>query len=75
MSRVRITPGSLVSKPRRAQKRRRCDGHLAERHWIEVGDRFIWTALPPNHSDIGNRGWWHAAYCADCWPETTEAGA
>lgn len=66
---VTATPGALYGKPVTARKRRRCDGHLAdERHWIEPGDRFVWSALPPD-SDIGNPGWWHNALCLACAPE------
>lgn len=68
MSRVLATPGVLYGSPRKARKRRRCDGHLTERHWIEVGDLFVWSALPPDHNDIGNIGWWHHAFCLDCTP-------
>lgn len=69
--RVTATPGALYSNPRRASKRRRCDGHLArEKHWINVGDPIVWSALPPDHGDIGNIGWWHNAFCADCAPAT-----
>lgn len=69
MTRVIATPGVLYGKPQRCKKRRRCDGHMAEPHWIEPGDPIVWSALPPGHSDIGNHGWWHRAYCADCAPE------
>lgn len=66
--RVARTHGALYSEPRRAQKRRMCDGHLAEPHMIEVGDSIVWSALPPGNSEIGNIGWWHSAFCADCAP-------
>jgi hypothetical protein len=66
---VTRTDGAMYSLPRKAAKRRKCDGHLApEPHWIERGDLIMWSALPP-HSDIGNTRWWHAAYCAACWPK------
>ena len=71
-TRVRLTTDAIYSPARRCQKRRRCDGHLAERHWIEVGDPIYWSALPPN-SEIGNTGWWHSAFCQDCAP-VTEGG-
>jgi len=61
------TAGAMYSKPRRARKRRRCDGHLAERHWIEPGDLIVYSALPPD-SEIGNVGWWHSVMCIDCTP-------
>lgn len=70
MSRVSRAFDALYSSPRRTQKRRRCDGHLADAHWIEVGEQVIWSALPPN-SDIGNPTWWHHALCVDCAPEST----
>lgn len=75
MSDARISPthGALYGDLHPAAKRRRCDGHLSDPHWIEVGDLFIWSALPPNNNDIGNTGWWHAAYCHDCAPERTPA--
>lgn len=67
--RVTRSSGALYSPARIAAKRRRCDGHLnPDRHWIEVGDWIVWTALPPHDPDIGNSGWWHAAYCEDCAP-------
>lgn len=69
--RTSATPGCLYGKPRRAKKRRRCDGHMAEPHWIEVGDLLVWSALPPDHNEIGNLGWWHHAFCMDCAPEAT----
>lgn len=70
--RVIRSPGALWSEPRRAAKRRRCDGHLVrDRHWIERGALIIWSALPPNDPDIGNTGWWHAAFCTDCAPAET----
>ena len=65
--RVTRTPSALYAEPKRARKRRRCSGHLAEPHMIEVGDLIVWSSLPPD-SDIGNEGWWHAAFCADCAP-------
>ncbi len=67
----RVTPsaGALYSKPRKAAKRRRCDGHLNPvRHWIEKGDVIVWSALPPHDNDIGNTGWWHMAFCGGCAP-------
>lgn len=70
-TRVMPTPGALYSEPRESRKRRRCDGHLADPHWIEVGDRVVWSALPPENPDIGNTGWWHAAFCSDCAPAPT----
>lgn len=70
LTRVVSTFGALYGKPQRASKRRRCDGHLTDRHWIESGDLYIWSSLPPNHPDIGNIGWWHHAYCSNCWPES-----
>jgi len=71
MTRVSRTPGVLYGEPRAAKKRRRCDGHLVDLHWIEKGEPIVWSALPPGHNDIGNIGWWHAAYCAACAPEAT----
>lgn len=67
-SRVSKSPGSLMSDPRVCGKMRRCDGHLADPHWIEVGDQLVWDALPPNDNDIGNTWWWHSAFCSECWP-------
>ena len=68
-SRVTRTHGALYGKPQRTRKRRRCDGHLAEPHWIEKGDLMVWSALPPNHPDICNDGWWHAKFCMACCPK------
>lgn len=71
--RVDKTDGALYRKPRVARKRRRCDGHLTDRHWIEVGDLVVVSALPPD-SDIGNTGWWHHWLCIDCAPVETVRG-
>lgn len=59
-----------------ARKRFRCNGHLNPAgHWIEPGDWYIASALPPNDPDIGNTGWWHHRLCMECAPvEYTEAG-
>ena len=66
--RVRFTPGSIHGVVT-AQKRHRCDGHLSrDRHWIEPGDRYVANALPPDHPDVGNVGWWHSRLCMDCCP-------
>ena len=68
MSRVTSTPGALYGTAV-ARKRYRCDGHLADgRHWIEVGDTYVASALPPGHPDIGNVGWWHLRLCMECAP-------
>lgn len=74
MSRVTITHGSLTGK-RTARRRYRCDGHLADkRHWIEQGAEYVAQALPPDHPEIGNTGWWHARYCMECCPEEYVSG-
>ena len=65
--RVAKTPEALYSRPRILRKRRRCDGHLSDRHIIEAGEQAVWSSLPP-HSDIGNERWWHAVFCMDCCP-------
>lgn len=70
--RVARSDEALYSKPRHARKRRRCDGHLGDSHWIEPGDLVVWSALPPGSNDIGNIGWWHSAFCAECWPADIE---
>lgn len=65
--RVTRTPEALYGV-RTARRRVRCDGHMAdERHWIEPGQEYVASALPPG-SDIGNVGWWHHRYCMDCCP-------
>lgn len=58
---------AIYGQPRRCRKRRVCSGHLRERHYIEVGELVVWSALPPG-SEIENIGWWHHAYCSKCWP-------
>jgi len=74
--RVARTAGALYSDPAKARKRRRCDGHMAsEPHWIEVGDPVVYSALPPDHPDIGNVGWWHSSFCADCAPLPKDGAA
>lgn len=65
--RVSKTHSALYSPPRTLRKRRRCGGHLSDPHWIEVGERAVWSSLPPD-SEIGNAGWWHAVFCMDCAP-------
>jgi hypothetical protein len=68
--RIRVvrTHGALYGVVR-ARKRHRCDGHMAsERHWIEAGDDYVASALPPDHPEINNVGWWHHRYCMECAP-------
>ena len=71
--RTHPTPGAIYRKPRTARRRRRCSGHLAETHFIEVGDQVVTSSLPPN-SDVGNPGWWHAAFCLECAPVVDGGG-
>ena len=47
MTRVGRSSQAMYSQPRECSKRRRCDGHMAERHWIEAGDLMVCSALPP----------------------------
>ena len=66
--RVAFTPGSIAGIVT-AQKRHACQSHLAgERHYIEPGQRYVANALPPDHPDIGNLGWWHLRVCLNCCP-------
>lgn len=66
--RVSFTPGSIQGVLT-ARKRHVCQNHLdTERHYIEPGDRYVANALPPDHPDIGNPGWWHLRVCLDCCP-------
>ena len=60
-----------------ARRRYRCDGHMAsERHWIEEGDTYVASALPPDDPEIGNTRWWHNRFCMECAPvEYVEAVA
>ena len=52
-----------------ARKRYRCEaGVTGERHYIEPGDRYVASALPPHDNDIGNERWWHMRLCMDCCP-------
>lgn len=62
-----VIGGESLTTSRRCGKRRVCDGHLAERHHIEVGDPIVWSALPPG-SEFGNATWWRHAFCKDCAP-------
>lgn len=66
-----MSQDAIYSRPRRCRKRLVCDGHLAERHYIEAGDLIVRSALPPNSNEVGNVGWWHAAFCIDCAPIET----
>lgn len=65
--RVAFTPGS-ISGVVTARGRYWCDGHLSDRHKVEVGQRYVANALPPDHPDIGNPGWLHMRICLDCCP-------
>lgn len=67
MTRVTRSREALYSSPRTLRKRRKCDGHLSDSHWIEAGQQAVWSSLPP-HSEVGNEGWWHAVFCMDCAP-------
>lgn len=67
-TRVGATPGTIFAKPRPSRRRRRCQSHLSDEHWIEVGDLQVWSSLPPNNPDIGNAGWWHSVFCMECAP-------
>lgn len=68
MSRVSFTPGSIAGVVT-ARKRHRCQGHLSpDLHFIEPGERYVANALPPDHPEIGNRGWWHLRVCMSCCP-------
>ena len=67
-ARVMLTPGSIAGLVT-AERRHVCDGHLAsERHYIESGQQYLATALPPDNPDVGNRRWWHHRLCLDCCP-------
>lgn len=66
--RTRFTPGSIAGIVT-ARKRYRCDGHLTDvKHFIEPGEKYVANALPPDHPDISNSGWWHLRVCKDCCP-------
>lgn len=71
--RVTKSPEAPYSAPRTSRKRRRCNGHLSDPHWIEVGERAVWSSLPPD-SEYGNEGWWHMVFCLDCAPTDPTAG-
>lgn len=66
--RVAKTHGALYSAPRTLKRRRRCDGHLSDPHWIDVGGKVIWSSLPPDHPEICNDRWMHAKFCMNCAP-------
>ena len=69
--RVARSSEALWSAPRQAAKRRRCDGHMAEPHFIEAGDMLVWAALPPG-GEFGYERWRHMAFCVkQCAPEPT----
>lgn len=66
--RVAFTDGSIAGVVT-ARKRHRCDSHLAqERHWIEPGDRYAASALPPDNPEVCNTRWLHLRVCLDCCP-------
>lgn len=70
MTRTTRSHEALYSKPRKVRKRRRCDGHLADPHWIEAGQEAIYSALPPG-GELGYERWQHAVFCLDCAPADT----
>ena len=70
MARVAIG-GAILSPPRRSSKRRRCDGHMAEKHYIEKGEVTYRLSLPPG-GELGYHNWQNAILCADCAPEPTK---
>lgn len=66
--RVTITHGALA-KVNTARRRFRCEGHLApSTHFIEPGQRYVRTSLPPDNPEINNDTWWHMRLCMDCCP-------
>ena len=66
--RVTFTPGTLT-KVNRARRRFRCEGHIAPLpHFIQPGERYVRSSLPPDHPDINNDGWWHMRFCLSCCP-------
>lgn len=65
--RVAFTPGSIQGVLT-ARKRHICQSHMADRHYIDPGQQYVANALPPDHPDIGNVGWWHLRVCLDCCP-------
>lgn len=51
-----------------ASKRHRCEASpctSGPSGWIEPGDRYVLSKLPPN-SDIGNTTWWRARFHDGC---------
>jgi len=51
---------------RTARKIHRCDGERSGCPGaIQVGQLYLYSALPPN-SDLGNERWWTAKICASC---------
>lgn len=67
-ARSRVVSPHAIFKVRTCAARRRCSSHMAERHYIEVGEQIVWAAVPPESGDYGNPSWLHAAYCLDCAP-------
>lgn len=66
--RVTITFGALT-KVNTARRRFRCEGHIAPvQHYIDPGQRYVRTSLPPDHPEINNDGWWHMRLCMACCP-------
>lgn len=66
--RVTFTPGALT-KVNRARRRFQCEGHLADvPHFIDPGQRYVRTSLPPDHPEINNDSWWHMRFCMACCP-------
>jgi hypothetical protein len=66
--RVTFTQGALT-KVNTARRRFRCEGHIADvEHFIEMGQRYVRTSLPPDHPEINNDAWWHMRFCMACCP-------
>jgi hypothetical protein len=52
-----------------AQKRYHCSGHLNHNyHYIEKGERYVASALPPHDPEVNNDRWWHLRLCRNCCP-------
>lgn len=49
--------GALYGVTKAASRRYRCDGHLTfgAHRWIEEGQSYVVSALPPDDPDVGNR--------------------
>lgn len=53
----------IRTTPRIARKPHGCERCFRQ---IQPGERYAEHVAAPNHTDLGNTGWWRLAECAPC---------